>query len=170
MTYSLFQIAIPKRGTVCAKGQETLAPGSDYYSTLVETPEGFQRQDYCLTCWHHHAKKECLEHMRTYWKSKVAAKKEVSDLSRNRDDRALELLKQALAHEEHAEAFVLALYLARRRRIYLRQQHHQEDGKVLNLYEVAATEEMLAVRKLALSQLDIDVIQQKLALQMKGAK
>lgn len=165
-----FQIEIPRRSTVCAVGQESFAPGSEYYSALVEGENGeWKRQDFCLACWEASAREECVKNARSYWKSKVPLKVESVPLSRNRDERALQLLKQALTIEgsrNDEEAFVLALFLARSRVLFLRQQLQQEDGSTVNLYEVAATEEMLAVKKITLPQLQIEKIQQQLAAKM----
>jgi hypothetical protein len=165
-----FQIEIPRRSSSCAKGHESFAPGAEYYSVLVEGPNGeLQRQDFCLTCWDESARQESVKNARSYWKSKVPKKQVTEPLSRNRDERALQLLKQALNAEtphNHEEAFVLALFLARSRVLYLRQLLQQEDGSKINLYEVAATEEMLAVKKIDLPQLQIDKIQQQLAEKM----
>lgn len=165
----LLQLEIPRRNIICSQGQEKFAPGADYYSTLTEAISGeWQRQDYCHSCWEA-LSREDAKSTRGYWKSKVPLKQETVILSRNRNARALELLKERLAcgaEEDREEIFVLALYLARARVIYLRQELQQDDGSWLNLYEVSATEEMLAVKKIDLSQLQIGKIQSQLAAQL----
>lgn len=170
-----FQLEIPRRSNVCSKGLEGFTPGSEYYSTLVDAGRGeWQRQDFCLVCWEESsAKQESSKTSITYWKSKVPFKKtvELPPVDRSRDERALELLQQALrsdTEESQAESFVLALYLARRRLIYLRQELKQAGEPSLNFYEVAATEEILCVKKLDPSQLEISKIQQRLAEKLKG--
>lgn len=168
---SSFLLTIPRRSNRCFKGEEVLSPGEEYYSLLQddEVNGGFLRRDFCLSCWNIVAK-EVLLTARSSWKSKVSVKKEEVNTWQNRDEGSLFLLKEALKSEaldDIADAFVLALYLARRRLLYLRQQLYQE-GSLINLYEVAATEEMLAVRKVALSQLNISSIQQRLASKLKG--
>jgi len=163
----IFQIDIPKRASCCFKGGEPLTHGSEYCSALIKNEdESYQRQDYCLTCW-----KEIQNHLASHsWKSAVPLKKEASELPKHRDDRAFYLLKEALSSPHHdqniAEAFILALYLARRRLIYLRQEIHQEGKLPVNVYEVAETEEMLCVPKISISALEVEKIQVALAKKM----
>ncbi len=167
---SLFQIEIPKRAHVCAKGNEALLPEMDYFSTLVKDEEkGFLRQDFCVSCWEMFMKEESIHQGRSHWKSKVFPKKEIRITAENRDERVLELLKETLAkssEEDAAESFVLALYLARRRLIALRQEVKQEDGTAM-LYEIYDTEEMLCIKKQQLSSLEIEKIQQSIAKKLK---
>lgn len=166
---SLFQVELPRRAPVCAKGNEPLLPQMDYYSTLIKDEEkGFVRQDFCPACWEMFVKQEAVKQGHSYWKSKVLPKKPLVITAQNRDERVFELLKESLASEElAAECFVLALYLARRRLIALRQEIKQEDGIAL-LYEVYDTEEMLCIKKQNLSSLQIETIQQSIAKKIKG--
>lgn len=157
-----FKIVIPRRAYNCSRKNEPLATGSEYYSTLTEEEEGYNRKDFCASCWEAGAQHE----YKTFWKSRVTAlKAEIT--SHNRDERALDLLKQALADLDSSAAFILALYLAHRRLLYLRQQLQQDNGQVINLYEVAETEEMLCVPKLSLAKLDIASLQQQLARKLQ---
>lgn len=168
MTLSLFQTNIPKRGDLCAAGQEVIQPGEVYYSVLLEKDEMIIRQDFCVTCWKQLSNHDALP-SEVHWKSKAAPKKEEKIKSKDRESRAFDLLKQFLndnSPEAKADAFILALFLARRRWLYLRQQITQNDGTVLYLYEVAATEEMLAVTRIALSQIEIQEAQERLASYM----
>lgn len=164
---SAFQIEIPKRGNLCHFGKELLVPGSDIYSTLREgANEGsYERQDFCQSCWEK-LLRENNSDFRISWRSRIPLKKGVSDLPKQRDARAMYLLKEALKCNEaddHAEAFILALYLARKRIIYFRQDLVLEDGHPASIYEIAETEEMLCIRKMSLSSLEVDKIQQRLA-------
>lgn len=170
---SPFQIEIPKRSNVCHQGKEPLLPGAEIYSTLKEgTIEGtYERQDFCLTCWKQLAKENSHHEVCSSWRSKIPLKKEASDLPKQRDARALCLLKEALKSNEpddQAEAFVLTLYLARRRLLYFRQDLVLEDGQPASVCEVAETEEMLCIRKIALSHLQVEKIQQQLAKKFKA--
>ena len=169
---SLFQIEIPRRSNSCSKGFETLQPGMDYYSVLHEDEVlGLKRQDFCPTCWEASGREEALTTGKTHWKSKVSTKKDDKFLSLNRDERVLELLRETLQHNHEdalTEGFVLALYLARKRIIALRQELKQEDGSYVNLYEILATEEMICVKKAELPHLQIEKIQLKLASRLKN--
>lgn len=170
---SFFQIEIPKRAKTCFKGQEPLMPEMDYFSTLVHDAENVQVQrfDYCLKCWEESVRDETLQQARSHWKSKVQPKREVIVTAQNRDERVLELLQETLerpSEEDGGESFVLALYLARRRLIALRQEVLQKEGTFL-LYEVYETEEMLCIKKWDLPSLRIDQIQQCIAKKLKEA-
>jgi len=160
-----YQLEIPRRLAACSKQEEKFTPGMDYYSVLKETEEGLCRTDFCVHCWEQSAKQECLEQALTHWKSKVPPKGKGLFLSQNRDERALQLLKETLGSdlpESQADCFVLALYLARRRLLMMRQQIEQEPGQFYFLYEVAATEEILTVKRMDLLQLSVDEIQKRL--------
>ncbi len=164
---AVFQLEIPRRGNQCAHGNEPMTPGMEYFSVLVEDAElGLKRLDYCPTCWQK-IKDEIKP--RSQWKAKVVAKKDETPIHLNRDERILYLLKESMkldTPEAHAETFVLALFLARRRLLYLRQEV-KEEGQIMQIYEEAATEEMLTIRKMELSQLQTDKIQLEVAKKLK---
>lgn len=165
MTFPFLQVNIPKRSTLCAAGQETIEPGSIYYSILVEENQEISRRDFCSSCWAKFESSKTLP-AEIYWKSKAIVQKKEKAKPQDRETRALEFLKEALHLNSAAaksEAFILALFLARRRWLYLRQQIMQEDGQRLFLYEVAATEEMLAIPRIALSPADIQQVQKCIA-------
>ena len=167
---NLFQIEIPKRAAQCSLGNEPLIADMEYYSILVPQENEYQRQDFCLSCWENQAKDQYAHAVKTAWKAKVVSKKEVEDLSvKTRDEKAFYLLKEKLRNfqeEEWAEIFVLALYLARRRILYLRQELPQ-DGFTLCIYEVAATEEMWSIKRKSLIGVDIEEVQLKIAEKLK---
>lgn len=159
------QIDIPRRAQVCALGNEALGEGTQYFSALEEGPDRqVMRRDYCAACW----EKVSSKGHRAFWKSKVllkgSGKKEehkAVDFSRY----AFLLLKEALhtdTEESQEEAFVLALYLARKRQLILRNIMDR-GGELYDLYEVVATEEMLAVKKMDLSRLKTEKVQDNLA-------
>lgn len=170
---NIFQIEIPKRGTHCMLGKEAFIPGMEYYSILIpEEEKGFTRHDFCLHCWEASAKHQFNSAAKTAWRAKIVSKQEIEDLStKTRDEKAFYLLNEALKNpleEDWAEIFVLALYLARRRILYLRQEISQEDGSTLCIYEVASTEEMLSIKRRSLLDVNIEEIQQKIAKKLKG--
>lgn len=164
---SVFQLEIPRRGSVCAHANEPLTPGMEYFSVLVEDVElGLKRLDYCPACWEK-IKDEVKAH--SQWKAKVLSKKDETPIHLNRDERIMYLLQESMkldTPEAHAETFVLALFLARRRLLYLRQEVKEGDH-ILQIYEEAATEEMLTIRKIELSQLQTDKIQLEVAKKLK---
>jgi len=162
-----FQIDIPKGANCCSKGNEPLEPGAQYHSVLSDGEgEETLRHDYCVACW---TALEQAPEGHTHWIGKVPAKKEKRE-PLNRDDQAFELLRCALDSAEpeaKSEAFVLALYLARRRILAMRKEKASDEGS-LQLYEVMASGEMLAVPRIDLSHLQVEAIQKAIAKKMKG--
>ena len=162
-----FLLEIPKRASACAKGGEVLTAGKEYYSVLTENDQGgVLRKDFCCECWKESVKQELGLSATSYWKSQVPEKKKGDSLPQERDLKALELLKEMLGSGDSitkTEAFVLALYLARKKKIFLRQQLNNENGSIWFVYEVASTEEMLSVPKCELANIEISEVQQILA-------
>ena len=164
----MFQIEIPKRDSQCSLGGELMAPGLEYYSALKinEGQESYKRLDYCVPCFERLQKENKRgSYIGSFWKSTVPKKQALSELPKKKDDQALLLLKEALSSSEdlaEEEAFLLSLYLARRRKITYRQELLRF-GKIFSLYEVVETEEMLAIPKIDLSLLEIKTLQIKLA-------
>lgn len=165
---ALFEI--PRRNSLCNHCQESLTGGTPYYSVLNDDSDAaHQRQDYCITCWDRMPNQEIIEKAKCHWKSKVPGKNEKSALPLQKDEKAMELLKQAIADkkpEEESFAFLLALYLARKRLLLFRQEL-EEFGAIYSLYEVAATEDILPVKKVSLSAIEVDKIQNEIAQRLK---
>jgi hypothetical protein len=161
------QIEIPRRAPVCAMRQENLTPGIEYFSILSEDPHvGVIRKDYCASCW-----KEVAPKTDIYWKSKIPNKvKEKLLLPKEKNQRALALLKKALAdgsHQNQLRAFILALYLARKKILSAKQNICNENGAMITLYEVRENEEIILVPKFDLSSIPIEELQKDLAEQLR---
>lgn len=165
-----FNLEIPKRNSMCSHGQELLTPGLEIYSVVVEGEEGFVRFDYCETCW-----KGCREGIQgeivTSWKSLVPEVKQEKELFLSRDEAASALFKQMASsalEEERQQAYILALYLARRRQIYQRKEMLDQDNVCHVVYEFADTEEAICIQKFELSTLPIEALQKTIAEKIKG--
>lgn len=167
-----FNIDVPRRHNICAKGEEVLQPGADYFSVITESDENcFSRADYCSDCWKHIDESSKIQEAVTYWKAKVPQKEEVKELYSSKNESAMALLKEFAGSgddEERQQAFILALFLARQREIIQRKELKRDDGCEVLIYEVAETEEMIAVDKFSLSSLQIQKVQKALAEKMKG--
>ena len=165
-----FNIEIPKRHSQCSHAQEELIPGKDVYSAVYEDGNSLAREDYCSHCWTQLQKDAKLGEAITHWKSVVPEKKEVKEIYLDRDEKALALLKECLGvdnPEKLQEAMILALYLARRRKLYNRKEVADEDGEVAIIFEVAETQELIAVKKIDLATVDITKIQKIIAANLK---
>lgn len=167
---SLFQLEIPKRSAQCAHQGERLLPGMDIYSLLVEEGEErrLTRRDFCSACWTEVCESQCRQpSARGYWKSKIEKRKAADGSSRV--ERALILLRHLLQSPEspEAEIFVLCLFLSHARQIALRQEF-QKDGYPYHLYEILRKEEFITVKVIALSQVQIEILQKSLAEQLQS--
>jgi len=167
-TKSPYPLVIPRRSHQCSAGQEPLLPGTAYFSVVNEDAQGeYVRTDYCPNCWKTVERTEEAIH----WKGKVPDKKkrlEYADLSR--DERAMAVFKDTLSSaekEHHEEAFVLSLFLARKRYLLPRKQLRKEET-LFQLYEVGSTEEMVAVPQIDLSDLEVEKVQKRLAEKMQA--
>lgn len=165
VTKTHFQWHIPRRHAHCAWSQEIIPPGNEVYSLLIEEEEQFVREDYSSEGWEQAGRERCAQVQGIHWKGRVPEKKEKPQLPQDRDERALHLLKERVTQVDpfaQEEAFFLALYLLRRRRLALRQEIVQ-GGVPLSLYEVMDTEEMVTVPRLVLSEIETAQVQARLA-------
>lgn len=164
---SLVKFEIPHRSRHCCLCEKPFEQGMHYFSLLEDDDGSYQRKDYCLPCWEKtRMEAEIPLDQAIYWKSRVPVKKQVPESALRRDEKALQLLKeiaQSDSKEDIAQAFVLALLLVRNKILQQRQEVVQDDGWTVNLYEVMATEEMIAVKKIDLSLIESTKIQSILA-------
>lgn len=148
-----FLLQIPKRSSCCSQGREPFHEGMEYYSFIQHEKENvYLRQDYCQECWQ---KMQISE--KTFWKGKIQAKESVE--LKSSEEKALQYLEEILNDEtKKQEVFILALFLVRKKMLVFRKSIEGFD-----LYEKIATEEMLAIPKIAISQLDVASLQKNLA-------
>lgn len=168
---SLIQIQIPKRSKVCGPCLEQLDAGMDYFSVLSENQKReYDRQDFCSVCFAKFVHTNNLA-LAKYWKSKVPLKKQTVVIPSTKNEQILNLLKSSLelhTPTDEMKSFVLALFLARKRFMSLRKEVKQEDGTTLQIYEILETEEMILVKKVAISTLQIEEIRAQIAKQLKS--
>ena len=87
----------------------------------------------------------------TSWKGKVPAKTKLEEKT-DRLEKALVLLRDG---EDPVEKMILALFLARKKWLHLRDEYKKGERTIL-LYEVVATEEMLEIEKKVLELKDAE--------------
>jgi hypothetical protein len=174
---TFIQKEIPKRKPTCSIGQEPFLKGMDYYSYIEEDEKGkWLRNDFCSPCWEKFSlqkKNNDQQSKVNYWKSKIC-EKPFSKEPLSFNEKALKLLATAIlldSQESNEEAFILALYLARNKKLAMRKEIDCLEGtakKCFIIYEVLATEELLLVPKLQLSQLQVEKTREILALKLKS--
>lgn len=157
---SLFQLEIPKRKSHCQKGQEPFTPGMEYYSVLADGENGIERFDYCTTCW-------TIPQSQTYWQGRLPTKQDTAAIQNNKIQKALHLLKEMISTKDsnEGEVFILALFLARARKLFLRKEF-QEGTYHYHLYEIAHLDEFLTIKNITLNETEILQIQQSLAVKL----
>jgi hypothetical protein len=164
-----YQMDIPKRGLVCKGKGESFAPGMEYYSVLQEDPAlGLQRHDYCLHCWQNDPRNKEVVEGQVSWRASVALSKEAFVAPSQRDHQIQQLFHSLSAIDHPAERFILALYLQRRKRLFLRSELVDESGQIILLYEIPETEEMLSIQKVALTHIPLQQIQVNIAQKLKA--
>lgn len=155
----MIPIEIPRRQRQCIRGQEPFVQGMPYVSRLTLIKEGeYTRDDFCLACWEKESDKGYIS-----WKGEVPRKTAVEKKT-DRLEKGLEILKQNLESDaaiDHKEAFLLALYLQRKKWLLARGEFRRKGQEKL-LFEVAHTEEMIEVPKIALTPAD-SVLQEGIA-------
>lgn len=163
-------IDIPKRHNQCSHADEALLPGREMYSAIFEQEELFLRKDYCPTCWLQLQGEDEMRAAAATWKSLVPEKIEIKEHFLDRESKAMALLQQFRVSEKEEEieqAAILALYLARRRKLFQRGEKVNLLGKEMHLFEVAQTAEIIAVQKVDLRRLDLQKIQKLIAEKLK---
>lgn len=167
-----FNIDIPKRNSSCSKGAEPLTAGAEIFSLVVEGDEGFLRFDYCPECWKTLEGSESVKDAVTSWKSIVPEVKQEKEVYANRNEAALALFKKT-AHseieEERQHAYILSLYLARGRQIYLRKEMTDQQGTPCQVYEFADSEEVICIQRFDIANLPIEQIQKAIAQKIKAS-
>jgi hypothetical protein len=150
------------------KGEEIFQSGMEYHSILFqEDEEKFRRYDLCSTCWQNNDQKEFMDGACTHWVSRIADKPIQDELVTDRNDRALELLKEGLEGGDPVKNMLLAMMLRRKKHMQYRQELVKEDGNIYHLYEVPSTEEMIAVPQVSIAESDIEAIQHQIMQELQ---
>lgn len=149
---------VPRRGRSCSRSGVPFQPGMEYLSLLREgRGDELIREDIALSWWKEHGSEEILNEAKSHWKGHVPLKSEAPKTPDEIFERAFELLESYM-QEESPKAFLVALFLARKKRLILRQE--LLEGCML--YEVADTEEMLSIKPYEIDTEEMIKLQQEL--------
>lgn len=163
---------IPTRGRRCARANELLGAGQEIYSEVRFSPEGEAlRRDYCAGCWALEGQERNIADA-TYWRSHLPEKEDTRPDAavESRSTHVLTWLRQALSREDSRgdqEAFILAWYLVRLRKLVKRHQMHHA-GTPSVLFETVDTGEALLVPVVALTSGDAEILHQQIAERLKA--
>lgn len=115
---------------VCAGNEKKIEPEEEYIATLVETPQGMQRKDFCIEYW-----TASRPEVYCYWKSVMPKPDQKKKLFV--DDNMLMSFFERLAAETDEEKlnfrFVLALILMRKRLLKYDSMKTIDDKEVWSL-------------------------------------
>lgn len=123
---------IARSSRTCAHSGRIIEPGQPFYSALIENDDSFDRLDYAAEAWPEVEKDRFF----SYWKNKGVAdpdRKPTVDF-----DRLLSFfdgLEEAKEPGKRLLRYVLALVLARRRRLRLDDMSRTDDGDRLVVYD-----------------------------------
>lgn len=123
---------IPRRTRVCARSGATIRPDCPFYSALVEKDDAFERLDFSPEAWPEVDKTAFY----SFWKNKGAdetEKKAPVDFERLLD--FFDSLEGAAERRKQLFRYVLALALARRRRLRLDGMSRTELGDSLTVFD-----------------------------------
>lgn len=135
-----FQIAIPRRATECILCKGAFQPGQEIQSQLLEKDEAWIRKDSCVHCFQQIPQA-------VIWRHLIGSEEKVSEEDRDHIAHALDLLPRLIESEsplEHEEAFLLALYLVRKKVLVHRVK--------MGLYENLETGDLYLVPKIDFSR------------------
>ncbi len=122
-------ITIPRRQHTCSACQAPLTHDSLYYSRLQWNDDQPAREDFCHQCWQSTTTKGC------FWKGTVLAQDDTKKQARlTQNEEAIQQLHDALLSQYHHDAFILALYLERRKILALRQEISRS-SHTIRIYE-----------------------------------
>lgn len=147
---TLLTSPIPRRQKRCSHCQTPFSPGSFYYTLLhtLPSPQGGERFDFCSSC----GVSSCTnreEGQAIFWQGRIPTKVEEGPLPALAQHAEAILRELCSCQEENVaeQAFLLALFLVRQRKLAQRYEETTPQGGILLWYEVLASGELLAVPK-----------------------
>jgi hypothetical protein len=136
----------------CSGSGKVIEAGEEYFAALVETPQGFERRDFCAEYWQQHKPQ-----IFCYWKSKLVPPEQKKKLFV--DDDMLMTFFERLANEVEEQKvnfrFVLMLILMRKRLLKY-DSSRMENGKEIWKLRLTGTDTMVDVVNPNLSEQQIE--------------
>ena len=150
---------IGRRTRTCARTGEPIPAGTPFFSALIEGDDSFERRDYSLAAW-----PEVDAHsFFSYWKNKAGEAKEEKKAAVDYE-RLLAFydgLEGADEPRKRLFRYVLALILARRRKLRLDGMERTENGDKLIIYD-RRSEKTVEITAPEASKEELDAVQENL--------
>jgi len=155
---------IPRRSRNCSRSNKKFEPGDQYLSIISEGEHDglYHREDILLEIWEENPDQDLLKKACSSWKAKIPKGADVPQEPQELLERAYELFFESLDKHESLRAFILALFLARKKVFIFRQEMIHHD-KLSYLYEVADTEEVVCLEVMKPTKEQIQEIQDELS-------
>ncbi len=156
---------VAKSSGQCSRCDAELTEGQEYYAVLLETPEGFERQDFCRACWDEQpAERFC------FWKSRMPVREE-KHKSLLVDDAVLINFFERLERETDPVRvrfrFVLALILMRKRLLRYEDTVRKDDAEIWQM-RLTGTSSVHEVVNPKLSDEEITEVSGQLGVILRG--
>lgn len=149
----MIPVRVPNRGRKCSRCEQVFHSGDIYHSTLIDPEE---RLDYCEKC--RGESKGVAE-----WQGKIPEKPKKVE-PKTRDERAMSWFQKALSQGEEEEAYILSLYLLRRKKLRLRAQK-----EISQQMELGDSGVLVTVPTPNLKDLAVDQLQAKIAEKLQAS-
>jgi hypothetical protein len=150
---------VSRPGGKCALCGQAIDPDQKLMVTLQETPAGFARLDYCLSCWPKHEQKDVVAFWQTVMPRPEAKKKVFVD-----DTVLCELFERLSDVAEPAKVnfrFVLGLILMRKR-LVIYEETRREGERELWRVRIKGKQEMLDLLNPRLGEEQVKEVSQQL--------
>jgi len=149
---------LTKPGT-CSVCRKTFEEHENYYAVLMDVPSGFQRRDFCETCWDDHHRDQAF----SFWQAKMPAGEEKRKLFVD-DQILMQIFKRLLETNDEDKrpfTFVLALILMRKRLVkYVgTEQNNDQEWWVVRF---SGREDELRIKNPNLTEQQLEEIREQL--------
>jgi hypothetical protein len=157
---------IRARSEICAGCQKPFDDEEEFYSMLLETPEGMIRSDYCAACWPAVARDQAV----SIWQSVFRAPPPPPPEAMQKET-AESLFRKIIADEDPSSVntlYILAVMLERRRLLIERDVQIQEDGTKIRVYEYRRTNEVFLITDPDLKLVELQHVQEEVVARLTG--
>ncbi len=157
---------IKSRSDSCSACERTFEDKEQLFSCLTFGEEGYQRGDFCQSCWEKVQDKPVISLWRSVFRvppppPEEALKKETAE----------SLLRQLIKKENSTYAntiYILAVMLERRRILAEKDVQIREDGSKIRVYEHKKSGEMFLVLDPELKLAEIEEVQEEVVVMLGG--
>lgn len=156
---------IKNRSNACQKCGQPFADKQVYHSELRPDNLGYQRADYCTTCWAAENKQDAFSKWRGVYQTPPPAPEE--PIKKNTAESLLRSLMATNEQTHNNTIYILALMLERKRILVEKDVQLREDGIKLRIYEHKATGETFLIPDPQLSLTALAHVQKEVLANLK---